>query len=164
VKTLRILIIDDDPGCLDSLKSSLELSGYDCEAFTQPKKAVKAYKKSRHDIIITDMKMPTMTGLEVLKEIKSFNPDAKVIIITAYGDVETAIAAVNNHAYAFFGKPLNFPELMETIEKAEKDHEARKLTREEYEKLVAEYSKLKDAYQQLQGILTQKTTNCEVKK
>jgi len=161
---LRILIIDDDPGCLDSLKSSLELSGHDCEAFTQPKKAIKAYKKNRHNIIITDMKMPVMTGLEVLKEIKSVNSEAKVIIITAYGDVETAISAVNNHAYAFFGKPLNFNELMETLEKAEKDQEAKKLTREEYEKLISEYSKLKDAYQQLQTILTRKASTDEVNK
>lgn len=150
---MKILLIDDDAGCLDSLKSSLEISGHKCDAYTKPENALKAYKPGKFDVVITDMKMPNLSGIDVLKKIKARNQDAKVIIITAYGDVETAISAVNNHAYAFFGKPLNFEELMETLEKIEREQEKRQLTKEEMEKLSVEYQKLRLAYDELQALL-----------
>jgi len=157
VTILNILIVDDDAGCLDSLRSSLELYSHNCEAFTLPRMAVEAYKKnpSGYQLVITDMKMPSMTGMQLLKKIKEINRDAKVIIITAYGDVETAMEAVNNHAYAFFGKPLNFQELIETIDRIENENAEKKLTKEEYARLAEEYSKLKKAFMELKKLLHQ---------
>lgn len=152
---MNILIIDDDPGCLDSLSSSLQLYSHTCEAYTNASKAIEVYRAnhSRFDLIITDMKMPVMSGIEVLQHALKINPEARVIIITAYGDVETAISAVNNHAYAFFGKPINFQELLETIERIENEKIARKLTREEHAKLQDEYGKLRKAFEELQALL-----------
>jgi len=152
---LNILIIDDDSGCLDSLSSSLQLYSHNCEAHTNAVKAVEIYREnpSKFDLIITDMKMPVMSGIEVLQKALQINKEAKVIIITAYGDVETAILAVNNHAYAFFGKPINFQELLETIERIENEKNEKKLTKEEQTRLIDEYAKLKKAFEELQTLL-----------
>ena len=150
---MNILLIDDDPGSLDCLQSALELYGYNCKAFTLPVEAVEEYQKNAYDVVITDMRMPLMNGIQVLKKIRSINGEAKVIIITAYGDVETAVSAVNNHACAFFGKPLNFVELIETLKKIEHEREDCKLTREEYDKLTSEHAKLKKAFEDLQKLI-----------
>ncbi|HPG56271.1 MAG TPA: response regulator [Candidatus Wallbacteria bacterium] len=152
---MNILIIDDDSGCLDSLSSSLQLYSHNCEAHTNAVKAVEIYREnpSKFDLIITDMKMPVMSGIEVLQKALQINKEAKVIIITAYGDVETAILAVNNHAYAFFGKPINFQELLETIERIENEKNEKKLTKEEQTRLIDEYAKLKKAFEELQTLL-----------
>lgn len=61
------------------------------------------------------MRMPRMTGIQVLRVIRQIDPEARVIIMTGYGDAETAIAAVNNGAYAFFGKPVDIAELIEVL-------------------------------------------------
>lgn len=152
---MNILIIDDDPGCLDSLTSSLQLYSHNCEAHTNAVKAIEIYRDNhpKYDLVITDMKMPVMNGIEVLQKALEINKDAKVIIITAYGDVETAISAVNNHAYAFFGKPINFQELLENIERVENENTVRKLTAEEQKKVSEEYARLKKAYEELQSLL-----------
>ena len=152
---MNIMLIDDDEGCLDSLKSSLELHGYKCNAFSLPEKAIEHYSKNHqeYDVVLTDMKMPVMTGLDVLKQAKIINKEAKVIIITAFGDVETAISAVNNRAYAFFGKPLNFKELIETLNKIKNEKSEQKIKKEEFSQLSSEYSKLKKAYEDMQQLL-----------
>ncbi len=160
---MNILIIDDDPGCLDSLSSSLQLYSHNCEAHTNALNALKIYKEnhSKYDLVITDMKMPAISGIEVLKRALEINRNAKVIIITAYGDVETAISAVNNHAYAFFGKPINFQELLETIEKIENENSIKKLPEEELKKIIDEYAKLKKAYEELRSLLSKKNNDGE---
>ncbi|HOT76651.1 MAG TPA: response regulator [Candidatus Wallbacteria bacterium] len=160
---MNILIIDDDSGCLDSLSSSLQLYSHNCEAHTNAVKAIEIYREnpSRFDLVITDMKMPVMSGIEVLQKALQINKDAKVIIITAYGDVETAILAVNNHAYAFFGKPINFQELLETIERIENEKNEKKLTKEEQTRLIDEYAKLKKAFEELQTLLNRDRSKTE---
>lgn len=160
---MNILIIDDDSGCLDSLSSSLQLYSHNCEAHTNAVKAIEIYREnpSRFDLVITDMKMPVMSGIEVLQKALQINKDAKVIIITAYGDIETAILAVNNHAYAFFGKPINFQELLETIERIENEKNEKKLTKEEQTRLIDEYSKLKKAFEELQTLLNRDRSKTE---
>lgn len=160
---MNILIIDDDSGCLDSLSSSLQLYSHNCEAHTNAVKAIEIYREnpSGFDLIITDMKMPVMSGIEVLQKALQINKEAKVIIITAYGDVETAILAVNNHAYAFFGKPINFQELLETIERIENEKNEKKLTKEEQTRLIDEYAKLRKAFEELQTLLNRDRSKTE---
>ncbi|GAB6181424.1 hypothetical protein JCM14036_27430 [Desulfotomaculum defluvii] len=153
---MKFMLIDDDRDCLDGLVSALEPTGHELNVFTVPEEAVKAYLGNSYDVVITDMKMPGMTGIEVLKAIRKLDQNAKVILITGYGDVETAIAAVNNGAYAFFGKPVVIEELLETIEKISDEAEIRKQTKEEQERMAKEYSKLKRAYEELQELLREK--------
>jgi DNA-binding NtrC family response regulator len=151
------LLIDDDADILKSLHTSLEPGGHRCDKFLVPEEAIEAYREKRHDVVITDMKMPGLNGIEVLKKVRSLNPEAKVIIITASGDVETAVAAVNNGADAFFGKPLDFLDLMKTLEKIEEELEERENAREEHARLVVEYERLKKAYEALRAFLKKAT-------
>jgi DNA-binding NtrC family response regulator len=153
---MNIMLIDDDKDCLLGLSSAIEPAGYNCELFTAPEEAVTAYDAERHDVVITDMKMPGLTGIQVLKIIKARNPAAKVIIITGYGDVDTAIAAVNYGAYAFFGKPVNIAELVELLEKVDAEVVGRRREREDMEQMMQEYYKLKRAYEELHSLLKQR--------
>jgi len=118
---MNILLVDDDSDCLDGLVSVLEPAGHQCDMFTVPEKALESYQQKQYDTVITDMKMPGLSGIEVLKKVRSINPEAKVIIATGYRDVETAINALNNGVYAFFDKPVETKDLMETLEKIERD-------------------------------------------
>lgn len=114
---MNIMLIDDDKDCILSLAGAVEPTGHSCEMFTKPERAVELYDGKRYDVVITDMRMPGMNGIEVLKAIRGHNHKARVIIITGYSDVEAVISAMNFGAYAFLGKPVNIGELIETIEK-----------------------------------------------
>ncbi|OPY58565.1 MAG: C4-dicarboxylate transport transcriptional regulatory protein DctD [Pelotomaculum sp. PtaU1.Bin035] len=153
---MNILLIDDDGDCLDGLATALEPAGNRCDKFTAPGEAVEAYQQNQYDVVITDMKMPGMNGIQVLKKIRSLNPEAKVIINTGYGDVDTAIAAVNNGAYAFFGKPIDLADLMETLEKIEREIGGKKRAEFEHARLAMEYARLKQAYEDLAKAIEEK--------
>ncbi|NSW92744.1 MAG: response regulator [Firmicutes bacterium] len=118
---MNILLVDDDADCLDGLVTVLEPAGHQCDMFTVPEKALESYQQKQYDTVITDLKMPGLSGIEVLKKVRSINPEAKVIITTGYGDAETVITALNNGVYAFFDKPIETKDLMETLEKIERD-------------------------------------------
>ena len=153
---MKIMLIDDEFECTVGLAGAIEPAGYSCEIFTEPEKAVAAYPLKHYDVVISDMRMPGMNGIQVLIAIRKMNPDARVIIITGYGDVETAMAAINNGAHAFFGKPVDVADLMETLDKIKNEHAARNRTREEQERLATEYIRLKKAYGELQLLLQEK--------
>lgn len=154
---MNILLVDDDADCLDGLVTALEPAGYQCDIFTVPEKALEAYQQKQYDVVITDMKMPGLSGIEVLKKVRSINTEAKVIIATGYGDVETAIAALNNGAYAFFGKPIDLNDLMETLEKIEREPSGQKKAKIEHARLAMEYARLKQAYEDLLKLLKNKS-------
>lgn len=146
---MRILIIDDDKDCLEDIATALEPSNYDCNTEISAIKAIKRYKEEHFDVVITDIKMPEMNGIEVLKKIKSIDNEARVIIITGYGDLETAVAAINNHAYAFFGKPINFNDLIKSLRNIEFEIKSNKKIEVDYNHLKEEYKKMKNTYNDL---------------
>jgi len=116
---MNILLIDDDAETLDNLQSVLEQCMHSCTCFTKPEEALEEYRNKTYDVVITDMRMPVMNGIQLLKNIRLINPEAKVIILTAFLDAETAIAASCNHAYALFNKPLNIISLVESLKRIE---------------------------------------------
>ena len=118
---MNILLIDDEPEVLDSISEALNLIGFPNKKFTNPEDAINKYNLEDFDVVITDIRMPEMSGIEVLKSIKSHNPAAKVIILTGYSDVNDAIEAVNNGAYAFFQKPLDTESFMDTLSEIEEE-------------------------------------------
>lgn len=152
-----ILLIDDDADCLDGLVTVLEPAGHRCDAFTVPEKALEAYRQKQYDAVITDLKMPGLNGIDVLKEVRALNNGAKVIIATGYGDVETAIVALNNGACAFLGKPIDLNNLMDTLEKIESELGRQKKARIEHARLAMEYARLKQAYEDLLKLLKDKS-------
>jgi len=116
---LNILLLDDDLDSLESLSVALDSKGYLRREFSDPETAVEAYRSGEFDVVITDFRMPRMNGIEVLRTIRGIDPEAYVIIITAYADTENAIAAVNYGAYAFLCKPLDIKSLLHTLHRIE---------------------------------------------
>ncbi|RLD90168.1 MAG: two-component system response regulator, partial [Bacteroidetes bacterium] len=117
-KTTKILIVDDDPGHLVSLKTILRSWGYMVETAVDGDVAVDAVKSQPLDLILMDVRMATMSGIEALKQIKAYNPTIPVIIMTAYSSVYTAVEALKSGAYDYLMKPLDFEVLKLTIERA----------------------------------------------
>ena len=102
----KLLLIDDEPDILRVLSMSLKADGYDVVSAQNGTEGIAAFEKERPDIVITDIKMPGMDGIEVLKKVKELNPDAEVIIITGHGDIENAIEALKHGASDFINKPV----------------------------------------------------------
>ena len=102
----KLLLIDDEPDILRVLSMSLKADGYDVVSAQNGSEGIAAFEKERPDIVITDIKMPGMDGIEVLKRVKERNPDAEVIIITGHGDIENAIEALKHGASDFINKPV----------------------------------------------------------
>ena len=117
----RILLIDDDQECLKVISTSLTLFGYPSEKFSNPREAVEALRSEKFDIVVTDYKMPEMTGIEVLKAIRWHHPDTYVIIMTGFADTDNAVDAVNFGAHSFFCKPLDIKCLLGKIFEIERE-------------------------------------------
>jgi len=147
------MIVDDELPILESLKMALRPTGYECTVFQNSREAVESYRHERYDVVITDFMMPEMNGIELLKAIKQIDPDAHVIILTGYADIENAIAAVNNGAHAFFRKPLDFRDFMQTLRKIEERLSGAKQKDIDKEVFIAEYEKLKVAFESLQSVV-----------
>lgn len=114
----RILIVDDDPLIRKSLLEVLKISGYDVDTIASGKEALDFLKKKNYALVIADLRMPGMDGIELTKEIKKHFPQTEIIIITAYGSVETAIEAMKRGAIDYVLKPINDEEMKIIIEKA----------------------------------------------
>ena len=99
----------------------IRLKGHTSEQFTNPCFALEAFVQGKFDVVITDLKLPGMNGLEVMKEIKVHNPSAYVIIMTGYSLFEEDEDSWNESAYAFFPKPLELLRLMKTLVKIEEE-------------------------------------------
>ncbi len=155
--TLRILVVDDDENSRSAMAHCIAPLGYDCTLESSPEKALALYRAGSYDIVITDMQMPGMSGIELLKAIRANDEKARVIIVTAFGDLDTARAAINNRAYGFFGKPINITEFYDTIRAIKREINREEAVLLDKEKLEEALSALKDVYRDLIGII--KSTN-----
>ena len=126
-----VLIVDDDPGHRTMLRTLLTGWGYKVDDAEDGHLAVEKVKTSPYDLVLMDIKMVKVSGIEALTSIKAFNPAIPVIMMTAYSSVETAVDALKKGAYDYLTKPLDFDELRLTMERA-MDH---KHLREENELL-----------------------------
>ncbi len=113
----RILIVDDEEIMRESLTDWLKEDGYEVEAVEDGFKGLEAAKSGKWNVMLLDLKMPKMDGLEVLKEVKRLKLDIPVIIITAYATVDTAVAAIKEGAYDYIVKPFHPEEVGLIIKK-----------------------------------------------
>ena len=114
----KILIIDDEPDIVEVLVARLEAMGFHAVGYTKAGKALDELKKDNFSVLITDLKMPEMDGMDVLKEAKKIDPDIEVIIFTANGSIEGAVQAIKEGAHDYLVKPFEAIELVAKIEKA----------------------------------------------
>jgi DNA-binding NtrC family response regulator len=105
----------DDQRDLPALKEWIEPAGHECCAYQNPRKAFQHFKRETFDAVICDLRMPEVDGLQLLNAIQEFKPGTPVVILTGYADVESAISAVNQGAFAFLQKPIKLRELLDTL-------------------------------------------------
>ncbi|MDL2313641.1 sigma-54 dependent transcriptional regulator [Desulfovibrio sp. OttesenSCG-928-C14] len=115
---IKLLAVDDDIGHLNTLDTLLSDWGYSTSLAASGEKAIELCRARPFDLVLMDMRMPGLSGLETLKEIKKYNPAIPVLIMTAYSDVGNAVEAIKAGAYDYLSKPLNFDELKLALERA----------------------------------------------
>ena len=125
---LKIMVIDDEEIVGKRLKPALEKRGDIIESFVNSKNALMRLSEEHFDIVITDIRMDEIDGLEVLDYIKSHSKDTKVIMITGYATVEVAREALAKGAFDFIAKPFKPEDLRVIISKAAKELNAEQMT------------------------------------
>lgn len=118
---LRILVIDDEQIVGKRLKPALEKTGAVVEVFTDPAKALERFDAAPSAIVVTDIRMDEMDGIEVLERVLARSPDTQVILITGYATVEVAREALSKGAFDFIAKPFKPGDLRAVIERAAKE-------------------------------------------
>ncbi len=114
----KILVVDDDRGMREFLDIMLTREGYDVKSAGDGKEALTLCRKHTFDLVVTDLKMPKVDGIDFLKGIKEISPETMVILITAYASGETAVAAMKEGAYDYLEKNFDVEEFKETIRDA----------------------------------------------
>src|SRR5262245_5273099 len=115
----RILIIDDEAGVRSSLSLILEHEGYAAQTAPAADPALVLLREQRFAVVLCDVRMPGRNGLELVPEIVSLQPEATVLVMSAHGNVEQALAAVRAGSWDYLAKPFTPDELLLAIRKAE---------------------------------------------
>ncbi len=113
-----ILIVDDEKSNLDSLERIFDKEGMRILRAPAGKDAVEIFKRHQVDVVLTDLLMPGMSGVELLRALKTLSPEVEVILMTAYGTVETAVDAMKEGAYDFIEKPFKKMVIVKTVTRA----------------------------------------------
>jgi DNA-binding NtrC family response regulator len=114
----RILVVDDEEQMRDLLAKVLERKGFQASVCGDGTEALAFLEKEPVDLVVTDVRMPGLGGMEALRAVKELNPDIVVIIMTAFGSIDQAVQAVKEGAYDYINKPFKIDEMLLTIEKA----------------------------------------------
>jgi DNA-binding NtrC family response regulator len=118
MENARILIVDDEAVIRDGLKRILEGESFVVEACSSGFQAIEIMQQREFDLIITDLKMPGMNGIEVLKSVRTLQPDIPVILITGYASIDTAVEAMKNGASDYITKPFGPDIILEKVQNA----------------------------------------------
>ncbi len=126
----RLLVVDDEPSMREFLEIMLSQEGYHVRTASDGVQGLKSYKLEEPDLVLTDVKMPVMNGLDLIREIHNLDPEIPIIAITAYASVDDALRAVKEGAYDYVSKPFEIEDLRIIIRNA---LETRRLRRENVE-------------------------------
>jgi two-component system NtrC family response regulator len=163
----RILLVDDDESLLRVTEKQLTDAGYEVTAAPGGRAALEAFSPEEVDLVVTDVQMPGMDGLALLREVKRLDSDASVLVITAYGTVESAVEAMKAGAFDFLEKPFRREVLLLGVERALRyrrlEAENARLRRELSEKysaerFVGESPAMKDVFRTLSRVATSDAT------
>ena len=139
MQTGRILLIDNEVGLCRMMEAVLRDQDHQVKTFTNPVQAVAEFSAGDYDLVITDIKMPEMDGLEVLGHVRNRDPEVPVIMITAYATVEMSIQALRQGAYDMLTKPFEPEELLYRVKNALSHHELAEENRELKEELSGKF-------------------------
>src|SRR5262245_24873828 len=116
--TARILIVDDEPDMVDNCVRILQPRGHRCDRATDARRALDLLETERPDVLLTDLKMPGLDGMELLRRSRELDPALPVIIITAFASIESAVAAVKEGAFDYLPKTFSVDQLRMAVERA----------------------------------------------
>jgi DNA-binding NtrC family response regulator len=122
----RVFVFDDDADSLRSVSAALRRDGFEVLPFADPKEGLSSLASEGGDVVVTDLRMPGLTGLEVLRHVTKSHPGVPVVVLTAYGTVEGAVEAVRAGASDFLLKPVEIPRLRAAVFKAVKERGMRR--------------------------------------
>jgi DNA-binding NtrC family response regulator len=114
----KIIVIDDEKIVGDMAQKILRAEGYEVEAFTDSVQALEAIRSRPFDLVITDLQMDQVSGMDILKEVNRLYPNTRVIMLTAYATLDATIEAIRERIYDFFPKPVKIDELKHSVKKA----------------------------------------------
>ena len=140
MKSPRILLVDDDADIRETMVTLLTMNDYCVTSVADGQSAIEEVKKEKFNIVITDLMMPKMTGIDVIKNLKAIDPDLQCIVITGYATVSTAVDAMKAGAYDYLMKPFNGTEVLMLLKRVM-----------ELQDLQAENSQLKRTLNQRYG-------------
>lgn len=164
---MRILIVEDEEIERISLQDDLRDAGYETLAVESAIQALKVLENEHFDVILSDLKMPKMDGLQFLQRVKSRNESIDVIMMTAYGSVKNAVEAMRLGAYDYLTKPFEIDELLQILQRlqqwrdliAENVNLRQQLQeRHSFGKIVGKSAKMQQIYQQLETVAASETT------
>ena len=122
----RIFVFDDDADSLASVAAALRRDGFDVHPFGDPREGLARLAAEGGDVVLTDLRMPGLTGMDVIRRVAAENPGVPVVVLTAFGTVESAVEAVRAGASDYLMKPVGIPQLRAAVFKAVKERAMRK--------------------------------------
>ncbi len=114
----RVLVVDDEPDTRDLIWDILSDEGYEVDLCANGEQALTTLERKQFDLILADIKMPGMSGMELLTKVHAIAPDAKVILMTAYASLDTAIQAVREQAFDYLKKPFDLDQFRQRVQEA----------------------------------------------
>ena len=141
----HVMVVDDERTQLEFVGGFLRKAGFDVVLMESAAQAAERFRKEPFDLVLTDQRMPEMSGIDLLKQCRAADPEVAVVIMTAYGSIETAVSAMKEGATDYLTKPLNLEELLLRIERVKRSHQ-----------LVRENTELREALQErhrIEGII-----------
>ena len=115
---VRILVVDDNREFADVLAEYLSRLGYQAVVAYGGKEGLERFKEGDFQIVISDLKMPDMDGMDLLKAVKAIDKDVVILVVTAYSTIDTAVTAIKNGAYDFLSKPFDLKALEVIVDRA----------------------------------------------
>jgi two-component system response regulator AtoC len=164
---LRLLIIDDEPPLLDLLRRYLGRQGYEVETAESGEEALTLVDTFGPDVVLTDVRMPKMGGLDLLATLQAKGNEATVIVMSAYGNVDDALEAIKAGAYDYVQKPFKHDEIVLTLRKAEEREALRRENRalreeirkeHQFEQILAKSQAMQEIFRTIAKIADYKTT------
>jgi DNA-binding NtrC family response regulator len=158
---VKVLVIDDDPAMLDLARFHLQKQGYEVVTVETGADGIQQAEKQKFEIVLTDLNLPDMDGIEVVRQFKELLPECEILVITGYSSVTKAVEATKAGAFYFLEKPVEFEELLLLIEKAlERKQQAEEIkqlrgrltTRSSYASIIGGSKAMQDTYEMIDGV------------